>query len=101
MNMKKDDTVDLIENITSEQKLLKISRLYAFISQVNQKIVRIKDEDALFKNACQIALDFGKFKMAWIGLFDKEKQKIALVEQSGISGEAILNFIDIILKRKF
>ncbi|MES2748670.1 MAG: PAS domain S-box protein [Bacteroidota bacterium] len=93
--MEKDDTLDLIENITSEQKLLKISRLYAFISQVNQKIVRIKDEDALFKNACQIALDFGKFKMAWIGLFDKEKQKIALVEQSGITSDDIHNFIEI------
>ena len=78
--MKTNDALGTIQNTTSEQKLLKISRLYAFISQVNQKIVRIKDEDALFKNSCQLAIEFGKFKMAWIGLFDSEKQTVSFTD---------------------
>lgn len=80
-------SVDITQHKKSELKILKISRLYAFISQVNQNIVQIKNENILFRNSCQIALKFGKFKMAWIGLLDKEKQKISLVEQCGISNE--------------
>ena len=73
-------------------KTSKINHLYAFISQVNQKIVRVTDEETLFRNACQIALEFGKFKMAWIGMFDIENKKINLVEQSGIPPEEIKLF---------
>ena len=78
-------SLDITQIKLSELKILKISRLYAFISQVNQNIVRIKDEELLFKNSCKIAIEFGKFKMAWIGLLDQKKEKISLVEHYGIS----------------
>ncbi|WP_395066423.1 PAS domain S-box protein [Flavobacterium sp.] len=83
-------SLDSTEHKTLELQTEKISRLYAFISQVNQNIVRIKDEDALFKNSCKIATEFGKFKIAWIGLF--EDDKIILVEQSGVSRKEIEKF---------
>jgi PAS domain S-box-containing protein len=70
-------------------QLIKANHLYAFISQVNQGIVHVKDEASLFKNACNLALEFGKFKMAWIGLFDKENKKITLTHQSGVPDEAL------------
>ena len=69
-------SLDITQHKISEQKSQKISRLYAFISQVNQNIVRIKDEKALFNNSCQIAVAFGKFKIAWIGIFDEKKGNI-------------------------
>ena len=75
-----------------EEKLHKTNNLYAFISQVNQNIVRVKNEAELFRNACNLALEFGKFKMAWIGLFDKENQKITLTYQCGIPNEALKLF---------
>ena len=78
-------SLDITQHKKTEEKAQQMSKLYAFISQVNQNIVRVKKEEALFKNSCQIAIEFGKFKMAWIGLFDKEKGKITLVEQSGSS----------------
>jgi len=81
--------IDITENRKADEKIKKANRLYTFISQVNQNIVHIKDEAELFRNACQIAFEFGKFKMAWIGLFENSRKNIRLVDQNGISAEDI------------
>ncbi len=83
---------DITDRHEAEAKIKKANHLYAFISQVNQNIVRVKDEQTLFRNSCRIALEFGKFKMAWIGLFDKEYKTINLVEQSGMPDKDIMLF---------
>ena len=73
----------------SIEKLDKISSLYAFISQVNQNIVRVKDEATLYRNACRMALEYGKFKVAWIGMFDPTGIEITLVDQCGILADEL------------
>src|ERR1019366_7504485 len=65
---------------------------YAFISQINQCIVHIQGEHDLFRNVCSIAIEFGKFKMAWIGIFDSKNEKITLVGQKGIPARDIKLF---------
>jgi PAS domain S-box-containing protein len=82
------------DKILINEKLYKASNLYAFISQVNQNIVRVKDETTLFRNACRMAIEFGKFKMSWIGLFDFENEKISLIEQCGIANDDISLFVN-------
>nr|WP_314896113.1 PAS domain S-box protein [uncultured Flavobacterium sp.] len=67
---------DITERIGAEQKLIKANRLYLFISQINQMIVRTTDEQTLFREACSIAVELGKFRMAWIGLVDEKTKKI-------------------------
>ncbi|HEX9152714.1 MAG TPA: PAS domain S-box protein, partial [Flavobacterium sp.] len=67
---------DITERVEAEQKLIKANRLYLFISQINQMIVRTTDEQTLFKEACTIAVELGKFKMAWIGLVDENTKKL-------------------------
>jgi len=81
-------------NITShklaEEKAEKATRLYAFISQVNQNIVRVKTEKDLFSNSCRIAVKYGKFEIAWIGLFDLKHKKINLIDQCGMTADELL-----------
>lgn len=67
---------DVTERILAEQKIIKANRLYLFISQINQMIVRITDEQTLFKEACDIAVNLGKFKMVWIGLINKDTKEV-------------------------
>lgn len=87
-------SLDISNRKTSEEKIQKANRLYTVISQVNQNIVRVKEKNALFRNACSIAIEFGKFEIAWIGLFDKENTAIHLEEQCGIKAAALKNFIE-------
>ena len=62
---------NITEQKFTEEKLQKSNRLYGVISQINQAIVHIKEKDLLLKEVCRIAVEDGKFKMAWIGFLDK------------------------------
>ncbi len=73
----------------TERKLVHGNRLYAFISQINQIIVRVKTERALFDEACKIAIEYGKFQMAWIGVPDGNTGMIKLISSSGTSAEEL------------
>ncbi len=63
---------DITQQKLGEQKIIKSNRLYYFLSQFNQMIVYAGDEKTLFKEACKIAVNIGEFKMAWIGIINKE-----------------------------
>ncbi|MCK5057620.1 MAG: PAS domain S-box protein, partial [Candidatus Aminicenantes bacterium] len=75
---------DITEHKQAEEKIYKANRLYATLSQVNQVIVREQDKQKLFQEICNIAIEYGKFRLAWIGLVDEENK---LVEPVAFSGE--------------
>jgi PAS domain S-box-containing protein len=64
----------IVEDITdrkrAEARILRLNRLYATISQINQTIVHAHDIDDLFREICHVATDHGQFRMAWIGILD-------------------------------
>jgi len=74
---------DISERKQSELKIFQANRLYAFISQINQTIVHVKDEQTLFREVCRIAVELGHFKMAWIGILDMPASEISLVAGYG------------------
>ena len=55
----------------NQHRALRLGRLYHALSQVNQAIVRMDSEDELLPLVCQMAVQFGGMKMAWIGLLDE------------------------------
>ena len=64
--------LDINERKLADVRILQANRVYAVISQINQTIVRLKNKDELFREVCRIAVEFGKLRMAWVGLIDKE-----------------------------
>ncbi len=82
-------------NAELEKKVIKRSAQYAFLSQVNQTIVHVKDAETLFRKSCSIALEFGRYKMAWIGSFDSSQNTTTLLDSSGISKQDIELFSDV------
>jgi signal transduction histidine kinase/CHASE3 domain sensor protein len=52
----------------SESRLIDLNRLYLFLSQTNQAIVRARNRDELFAEVCRVAVEDGQFVMAWIGI---------------------------------
>ncbi len=53
------------------------------LSDINQTIVREKDSQALLEAACRIAVDKGKFRMAWVGMFNPDTQTLEPIASSG------------------
>ncbi|KAA9040493.1 PAS domain S-box protein [Ginsengibacter hankyongi] len=63
---------DITQQKVTEQKIVKSNRLYYFLSQFNQMIVYAGNEKTLFKEACKIAVNIGKFRMAWVGIINEK-----------------------------
>ena len=59
--------IDITERKNQEQKIARLTRIYSVLSGINSAIVRIRDQQQLFEEACRIAVELGKFRMAWIG----------------------------------
>jgi len=74
---------DITERKKAEEEILKLNRTYSVISQINQMIVRAHNNDILFNEVCRIAVDFGKFQMAWIGLVNEENTFVNPIASAG------------------
>lgn len=71
---------DITDQKMAEEKVLIKQRLYSFLSQINQAISHSTDEKTLFKKSCQIAIEIGKFELAWIGKPDELTKKMNIIE---------------------
>jgi diguanylate cyclase (GGDEF)-like protein/PAS domain S-box-containing protein len=80
--------VNMVRDVTdrkeAESRIIHLNRVHAMLSGINTLIVRVRDRDELFKEACRIATDEGGFKMIWIGLIDRNLQKVVPVAAVGV-----------------
>jgi len=74
----------LTERSMAEENIQKVDRLYRVLSNINQAIVRLREPEALYQEACCIAVEQGGFRMAWVGFLDEEAEKVKPVAQAGI-----------------
>lgn len=76
----------------------RLNRIYAVLSSINGTILRVRNKNELLREACRIAVEHGRFKLAWIGLIDKTKTFLQPVYCEG-EGEAFLRNLRIPLKK--
>jgi len=67
----------------AQKKVEHRERLYAVLSQCNQSIVHIAEREPLLKRVCEIAVQEGGFRMAWIGLANPATQMVDPVASAG------------------
>ncbi|MGB7787959.1 GAF domain-containing protein [Methanoregula sp.] len=60
-----------------------LNRLYSVVSRTNRAMIRIHDRQELLDEACRIAVEEGKFLMAWIGMVDPATHKVRPVAACG------------------
>ncbi len=75
---------DITERKHAETRILRLNRLYAMLSQINQAIVRTREVQTLFEQVCRVIIEYGKYRMAWIGLIDEASQ---MVKPAAYAGE--------------
>jgi diguanylate cyclase (GGDEF)-like protein/PAS domain S-box-containing protein len=74
---------DITDRAEAEIKIRRLNRVYAVLSGINTLIVRARNRDELFAEACRIAVEHGQFNMAWIGLVDREAMRVRPIASAG------------------
>jgi diguanylate cyclase (GGDEF)-like protein/PAS domain S-box-containing protein len=86
---------DVTEQVAQEEKIARLTRLYAMLSGVSSAIVRMSDARDLFAEVCRIAHEDGRFRAAWVGRIDSTTGLIEPLASSGdINGIAIARVDD-------
>jgi PAS domain S-box-containing protein len=90
---------DITERVEAEEKIKSVNRFYLFTSRINQMMIHARDEKTVYEEVCTIAIDVGKFRMAWIGKIDTQKKLIVPVSFAGydegyISGGKVFSLDD-------
>jgi diguanylate cyclase (GGDEF)-like protein/PAS domain S-box-containing protein len=80
---------DVTEHWLAEEKIHRLTRVYAVLSGINALIVRVRDRDELFREACRIAVEAGQFKLAWLGVVDREAARVKPVAWHGVEQDYI------------
>ncbi|MBS1230124.1 MAG: response regulator receiver modulated diguanylate cyclase/phosphodiesterase with sensor(s) [Proteobacteria bacterium] len=81
--------LNITEHKKSERRIAYLNRVYAMLSGINTLIVRVNDRDDLFREACQIAVEAGGFRMALIALVDRDTSTIVPVASAGKDDELL------------
>ena len=80
---------DITDRKESENKIRRLNRVYAVLSGINTLILRVRNRDELFKEACRIAVEQGGFHMSLICIADRSAMKIAPVASAGKDEELL------------
>ncbi len=75
---------DITERQIVEQKVRRLNRVYAVLSGINSLIVRVRDRDELYREACRIAVEAGGFRFAWVGVVDRDAMQLAPAAWAGV-----------------
>jgi PAS domain S-box-containing protein len=59
--------IDISDRKRREERIAKLTRLYAVLSRVNEAIVRTGDAETLCAEVCRIVAEIGEFPLVWIG----------------------------------
>ena len=83
---------DVTEQKQAENKIKRLNRVYSVLSGINTTIVRVRDRGELFRDVCRIAVDAGQFRLAWIGIADREAKRLNPIAWHGV-GEGYIELM--------
>ena len=66
---------DITDRKLVEIELERKNRILRMLSDTNQTLIHTADEMTLLNKICQIAIDLGGYKLAWIGFAENNKEK--------------------------
>ena len=64
-------------------RIERLTRVYAVLGGINGLIVRVRARDELFKGACRVAVEAGGFRLAWLGVVDRNEMRVRPVAWHG------------------
>ena len=86
---------DITERVRAEKELRKVNRALRVLSECNQAVVRATAESDLLHDVCQIMVQVGGYRLAWVGFAEEDEEKtVRLAAQMGYE-EGYLDTVNI------
>jgi len=82
---------DMTEQKATEDRLIRLTRMFAALNATNEAIQRAKSRDQLFDLVCEAAVTGGRFTSMTIGIANSGSDFFLLVASAGPNASAILN----------
>jgi len=64
--------IEVVRDVTghrrADERVARLNRLYSVITSIDSVIIRARKPEELFREVCDIAVDKGTFRLAWVGL---------------------------------
>jgi PAS domain S-box-containing protein len=71
----------------------RLNRLYSALSHINQAIVRMHTRDELLRRVCEVLVQHGGFRMAWIGWHEPATHRLLPVAQAGDESDYLKSIV--------
>ncbi|MEO8062174.1 MAG: PAS domain S-box protein [Pseudomonadota bacterium] len=91
---------DITERVRAEVNIRHLNRVYSMLSSINGLIVRVRDCDELFKEACRIAVEAGGFRMAMVCVVDPATLLPIVVASAGKEDALLSELKEILASRE-
>jgi PAS domain S-box-containing protein len=74
---------DITERKQAETRISRLLRLNSVLSHSGHAIIHAEDERSLYERVCHIAIEYGKFSLAWIALPNSSAQALRPIAAAG------------------
>jgi len=79
-------TRDITERKQAEERIRKLNRMLQVINEANQALVRAAGEAELLQRVCQIIVEVGGYRMAWVGIAEQDEATLRAVRPVAAAG---------------
>jgi len=80
---------DITDRKEAEASIKSLNRVLSVLGGINALIVRVHDSDELFREACQIAVEKGGFRMALVVNLEPGTSKVVSITAAGMDEELL------------
>ncbi|MFA6365511.1 MAG: PAS domain S-box protein [Candidatus Paceibacterota bacterium] len=63
------------EQLRLEKENIRVNRALRMVNEINHALIRVADEQTLLNKVCQIVVEIGGYRLAWIGFAENNKEK--------------------------
>ena len=87
---------DITERKEAADRIIHLNRVYSMLSGINSLVVRVRNRDELFREACRVAVEAGGFRMAMIAIVDSSNGTIVPAASAGKDDELLSNIKELL-----
>jgi len=80
---------DISQRHAADAKIRRLNTAYATLSATNEAILGVHDASELFPRICRIAVEYGQFAGAWVGLVDEGSRQLVPAAVDGSVGDYV------------